>query len=372
MSFMLLTKKALLQENFKLLQTSQKNNYNWHYFQNTDRRRELHDRYKLHVSVDPKVFPEVEDQVHTILNRAIKKGSIITYKTYDVMRNHKEDLSPEALRQQNNPFVIYLNDEQATNPQYLSEITQVCKEIENVLYHSKAGEHRATSDLPLTPHIIFRQAILDGDVNPVKGKVPYKPAQGNDAETLKEQGKGSITYQLLTENLHDFRPMEELVSSYKPPEKSTDQTEEPPNPGKPWVPLDAFPTQEKPEALMSEPHKSWVPRDGFPKQKPAFPTDKLEEVRLEPEKPWVPLDAFNEEVTERPSQGSKARLLELKNSRPGRQPSVASEPQSSDELSNSPHLSKQTLQAIKKVTTQEDPLEQIKEKPSISFHFKHE
>jgi hypothetical protein len=192
---------------------SQKN-YNWHYFQNKDRRRELHDRYKLHVSIDPKVFPEVEDQIHDILRRGMKDGSIITYKTFDVMRNRKEELSRDELRQQNNPFVIYLNDNQATNPDYLAGVTKVCKQIENVLSNTKPGKHQAVSDLPLSPHIIFRQALLNGEVNPVRGKAPYKPAHGNDAETLRDQGKESVPYQVLTQNLRDYKPVEELVSAF--------------------------------------------------------------------------------------------------------------------------------------------------------------
>lgn len=236
---------------------SEKSGYFWHYFENKARRRELHDRYKFHVSLDPKEFADVEDQVHTILNRAIKKGTIITYKTCDVMRHHrqhKEETDPNALRQLNNPFVVYLNDDQANNPEYLSEVTQLCKEIENVLTHCTPGVHRSISDLPLTPHIVFRQAILDGDVNPVKGRaedVPYKLALGKEAEILREQGLKSVPYKRLKYNLRDFTPVDNLASRAAPSDQARDGKRLL-EPDKPWMIHDSDneATREKKNLMM--------------------------------------------------------------------------------------------------------------------------
>lgn len=152
-------------------------------------------------------------------------------------RQHKEETDPNALRQLNNPFVVYLNDDQANNPEYLSEVTQLCKEIENVLSQCKPGVHRSISDLPLTPHIVFRQAILDGDVNPVKGRaedVPYKLALGKEAGILREQGLKSVPYKRLKDNLHDFTPVDNLASRAAPSEQVRDGKKLL-EPDKPWM-----------------------------------------------------------------------------------------------------------------------------------------
>ncbi len=173
-------------------------------------------KYKIHISILPDDLDKVQDQIHDILHLAIQRGLIYCYKNYNIQsvlklfeeKIFRESSRPSAEREMHYPFVIYLND--VCSDQYLLDIAGLCEAIEKVLVGIKPGEisKRAACDLPLTPHIVFRQAYADGAGKKHKDYVPSYDTERN--KLLIEQCKQSKPYQTLLQLL----PMHALRAFY--------------------------------------------------------------------------------------------------------------------------------------------------------------
>ncbi len=120
-------------------------------------------KYKFHICIQPNQLARVQDKLHDLLHNALDRNLISLYKIYKLPSAFES--SKEHYRQLHSPFVVYLNDDYDYS--YLEKITQLCQQIENLLSGVTPGDIscRATVDLPLTPHLIFRQSFLDADIN---------------------------------------------------------------------------------------------------------------------------------------------------------------------------------------------------------------
>jgi len=153
-------------------------------------------RYKLHICIHPDVFQQ--DLVKKLLDMLseARAQNLISFKLFNVPKELKKGVTDRSgSRQLHSPFVIYLKND--LTDEEMNKIILLCKNIENVLSHIPPGDinNRALCDLPLTPHIIFRQAYLGS------GEMKYINAIDAAEEeliTLKKQGKSSKYYQVLT------------------------------------------------------------------------------------------------------------------------------------------------------------------------------
>jgi hypothetical protein len=180
----------------------------WHYYGNRLLRKELkpyQERYKLHISIHPDQFHAVAPLIHRRLNKAVQKNLITLYKVYDLVSERlRTTHDNQALRQCHNPFVIYLND--AAEKNNLRGIAELCNDIEAILNQATPGSYRTACDLPLTPHIVFRQAYLNADTT----KTNYIRAEDAAAHQLANEGAHSTHYQWLLRFINDTN---QIISS---------------------------------------------------------------------------------------------------------------------------------------------------------------
>lgn len=171
-------------------------------------KKDSDDIHKLHISIDPDDFNLAEEKLYPLLDKALDSRLIFNYKVYNVHGNMIKNAGEKLiLRQRNNPFVIYLPDNPSENK--VIKIVKLCIEIETLLINIKPGDEkkRAICDLPLTPHIIFRQAFLNGEYISVNSD--GTEAYTQKLERLKLEAQRSNYYKLL-KHLANFTLLYEL------------------------------------------------------------------------------------------------------------------------------------------------------------------
>lgn len=168
--------------------------------------KQPYNRYKLHVCIPSDAFSKVQEEIHHILHMALKNHWIAQYKTLDVKLACQENPSTtdqETLRAIHNPFVIYLNDTYDRDNFY--NIARMCFDIEDILLNvtpEKVSFH-APCDLPLTEHLIFRQAFLNADTT----KTHYiKALDPKYMDQLAREGRESMHYKELFNLYWNYYP----------------------------------------------------------------------------------------------------------------------------------------------------------------------
>ncbi len=154
-------------------------------------------KYKLHICIHPDELEQVQDEVLQLLEDSMHRLKIL-YKTYNIesVSSKRSKLNDNHKRQMHSPIVIYLNNYPDEN--YMAEVAQLCEKIETVLAKIKSGtkKYRAECDLPLTPHIIFRQAYRNATALIKENYI--EALDDKHALQLKKQGQNSIYYQKLS------------------------------------------------------------------------------------------------------------------------------------------------------------------------------
>lgn len=189
----------------------------WLYTKNLRYAAQLTNVYKLHLSISS-FFNEnshVKAAIDARLDKAVHEGVIPQYKSYrfheikKIAESEKKTIHQDDFRYINAlPYTIYLYKEFKKNN--FPAIVQLCKDLEKILEKIPAGpeEEMCISDLFLTKHVRFRQAIIDG----------VYCDSFNRGEELNELGKNSKYYNVLkamvSTNL-DEEKFHQAVESYK-------------------------------------------------------------------------------------------------------------------------------------------------------------
>lgn len=166
--------------------------------------------YKLHLAIAIAAYSGIKKQVEDFLLELIRKGKLDTFKditlTSEELTKNLQEVEAQASlnevfqeqkrakeRLYANPITLYLSDKvDAKN------LASLCISLESILstqIMKKSDSLLSSADLPLTPHISFRQETLFGKY------VTIAKASSKKLQQLRFEAENSSLYQALKSEL---------------------------------------------------------------------------------------------------------------------------------------------------------------------------
>jgi len=147
--------------------------------------------YKLHIKIAIRDQQQYCDEIKLLLDEAVEVGTLWGYKyvssTPEFMHQKLNEATRigtsqnqlDLQRTYNNPYVLYISI--YPNPE---KITALCQQIERVLKKTSSEKIALSAvDLPLYPHISFRQEQFNGRC---ERHIPSHHAKPDTLERLKD------------------------------------------------------------------------------------------------------------------------------------------------------------------------------------------
>jgi|GEM_PF-3679839 len=161
--------------------------------------------YKLHIKIAIRDQQQYCDEIKLLLDEAVEVGTLWGYKyvssTPEFMHQKLNEATRigtsqnqlDLQRTYNNPYVLYISI--YPNPE---KITALCQQIERVLKKTSSEKIALSAvDLPLYPHISFRQEQFNGRC---ERHIPSHHAKPDTLERLKDTTLKSHLYRRLYED----------------------------------------------------------------------------------------------------------------------------------------------------------------------------